>query len=91
MRISMKQIMMAAVVAATVFGGVCTPAQAADLGPGYRSGGHVRTVWRDSWRRWTWRDRCAYAGHYCLYAWDGYIYHYPYDDRPSHRRYRYRG
>lgn len=30
-----------------------------------------------------WRDRCAFAGYYRLYAWDGYVYHYPFDDRPS--------
>ena len=52
---------------------------------------HVRTAWYYS----NWRDRCAYAGFYCLYAWDGYIYSYPYDDRPSAyaysaRRHRYR-
>ena len=27
-----------------------------------------------------WRDRCAYAGYYCLYAWNGYVYHYPFHD-----------
>jgi len=45
-----------------------------------RSGAaHVRATWR----HWNWRDRCAYAGYYCLYAWDGYVYSYPFDDRPS--------
>ena len=38
---------------------------------------------------WNWRDRCAYAGYYCLYAEYGYVYHYPFDDRPvAHARYR---
>ena len=95
--VSMKRVMVAAAVAATVFGGACVSSQAADFGPGYRSdfgpgykSRHVRTMWRFS----NWRDRCAYAGYYCLYAWDGYVYHYPWDDRPSaygYRRHRYRG
>ena len=46
---------------------------------------HVRTlrVYRN------WRERCAYAGYYCLYAEYGTVYHYPFDDRPvayAHRR-----
>ena len=60
------------------------PADAADLrlGPGGR---HVRV----SHITGNWRDRCAYAGYYCLYAEYGYVYAYPFDDRPiAHSRYR---
>ena len=32
-------------------------------------------------RYWNWRDRCAWAGYYCLYAWRGYVFYYPWDDR----------
>ena len=65
----------------------CTPSQAADLGSDYRHGvRHVRTAWHYS----SWRDRCAWAGYYCLYAWDRYIYSYPWDDRPYARRHRHR-
>ena len=39
---------------------------------------------------YNWRDRCAYAGYYCLYAYDGYVYHYPFDDRASAYAYRWR-
>jgi hypothetical protein len=76
MRIS-GRLIFAAAVAAAAFAGTCVPSDAADLGPGVRR--HVRTTWHSS----NWRDRCAYAGYYCLYAWDGYVYHYPFDDRPS--------
>jgi len=85
-----NRLIVAATIATAVFGSVCVPSKAADFGPGYRSGRHAWTSWRLS----NWRDRCAYAGYYCLYAWDGYIYQYPFDDRPwawGHRRYRYRG
>jgi len=75
-----KRVIFAAAIAAAAFGSTYVPSQAADLGPGLRSGaGHVRATWR----HWNWRDRCAYAGYYCLYAWDGYVYSYPFDDRPS--------
>jgi hypothetical protein len=47
---------------------------------------HVRT----GWYGYNWRDRCAYAGYYCLYAYDGYVYHYPFDDRASAYAYRWR-
>jgi len=87
MRMSGRPIF--AAVIAVAFAGACVPSDAADLGPGVRR--HVRTAWHGS----NWRDRCAYAGYYCLYAWDGYVYHYPFDDRPtayaySARRHRYR-
>lgn len=78
--INMKRLLVAAAIAASAFGAACIPSQAADLGADYRSGTrHVRTTWYGS----NWRDRCAYAGFYCLYAWDGYVYNYPFDDRPS--------
>ena len=89
---SLKRLLFTAAIAACAFAPACIPSQAADLGADYRPGvRHVRTAWYFS----NWRDRCAYAGNYCLYAWDGYVYHYPWDDRPSayaysarrHRRY----
>jgi hypothetical protein len=77
---TMKRVIFAIAVAAALLGGASVPSQAADLGSGFRSGArHVGTAWRHG----TWRDRCAYAGYYCLYAWDGYVYSYPFDDRPS--------
>jgi len=80
MRVSyMKRLIFAAAVAAAAFS-ACAASQAAELGPGYRSGAaHVRTTGP----YWNWRDRCAWAGYYCLYAYDGYVYAYPWDDRPS--------
>ncbi len=71
------RLIFAAAVATAAFVGTCVSSDAADLGPGVRR--HVRSAWYYS----NWRDRCAYAGYYCLYAWDGYVYHYPFDDRPS--------
>jgi len=71
------RLIFAAAIAVVAFAGTCAPSDAADLGPGVRR--HVRT----SSYGWNWRDRCAYAGYYCLYAWDGYVYHYPWDDRPT--------
>jgi hypothetical protein len=89
MRITMQRSIFAVAIAAAVFAGTVS-VQAADFGPGYRYGGrHVGPSWRFS----NWRDRCAWAGYYCLYAWDGYVYHYPFDDRLSaygYRRYRHR-
>ena len=77
-RLSTKRIFAAALCAA-ILGGVSAPASAADLGvhPSWRAR-HVRV----SQAYWNWRDRCAYAGYYCLYAEYGYVYHYPFDDRP---------
>jgi hypothetical protein len=91
MRVSItKRVIFAVAIAAAAFGSACVPSQAADFGPGLRSGaGPVRATWRHS----NWRDRCAWAGYYCLYAWDGYVYSYPFDDRPyaySARRHRHR-
>jgi len=89
----MKKLIFAALISAAAVAGSSIPSAAADLGP--LDGGSVRHAHR--WHTWTsratWRDRCAYAGFYCLYAWDGYVYHYPFDDRPSalayhSRRYR---
>jgi len=87
-RRSMKRLIVAAAVGAAIVGGMPAPSHAADLGPGYRTGaGYVRTA--RPYRNW--RARCAYAGYYCLYAEYGYVYHYPFDDRPYvryRRRYR---
>ena len=72
----MKRLIFATALAAAACGGV--PSHAANLESGVRPARHVRTVWHG----WNWRDRCAWAGHYCLYAEYGYVYHYPFDDRP---------
>jgi hypothetical protein len=83
-----KRILAAALCAALL--GVSAPAGAADLGP--IRGRHVGHIWTVR-THWTWRDRCAYAGYYCLYTEYGTGYHYPFDDRPiayAHHRHRYR-
>jgi len=89
-RLTTKQRIAAAAICAAVLGGVPAASHAADLGPGYRVGAkHVRT----SRPYGNWLQRCAYAGYYCLYAEYGYVYHYPFDDRPvaySHHRRRFR-
>jgi hypothetical protein len=74
-----------ALIGAALLAALAAPSQAADLGVGPHHGKRVRTAWvqRD------WRERCAHAGYYCLYAEYGFVYHYPYDDRPiahGHRR-----
>jgi hypothetical protein len=78
----------AAALCVTVLGaavlGAAAPASAADLG--LVPGRHVRHAWV-SHGYWDWRARCAYAGYYCLYAEYGYVYHYPFDDRPIARAY----
>ena len=86
----MRKLIFAAAISAVAFAGGCIPSAAADLGPGDGLG--VRYTHRShGWTgRWTWRDRCAYAGYYCLYAWDGYVYRYPFDDRPSALAYKWR-
>ena len=89
-RFATKQRIFAAVLCAAILGGVSAPASAADLGP--VPGRHARHV-RVSQAYWDWRDRCAYAGYYCLYAEYRYVYHYPFDDRPiayTHYRHRFR-
>ena len=88
-RFSMPRLFAAALCVAIL--GTTAPASAADLGvhPSWRAR-HVRA----SQAYWNWRDRCAYAGYYCLYAEYGYVYHYPFDDRPVahayYSRHRYR-
>jgi len=83
----------AAASCAAVLGGVPAPSQAADLWttitPHARHHHYVRTTayYLD------WRQRCAYAGYYCLYAEYGYVFAYPFDDRPvayTHYRRRHR-
>ena len=86
-RLAMMQRIVAAVFCAAMFGGASAPAKAADLGtvPGWHR--HVRV----SQAYWNWRDRCAYAGYYCLYAEYRTVYHYPFDDRPiAYAHYRHR-
>ena len=89
-RLTMTQRIFTAALCAAILGGVSAPARAADLGPvpGWRTR-HVSI----SRTYWNWRDRCAYAGYYCLYAEYRYVYHYPFDDRPvayTHYRRRFR-
>jgi hypothetical protein len=75
---TMKRLIFAATICAVILGGGSAPASAAELGPPLVHGTkHVRT----SWHYWNWRDRCASAGYYCLYAWHGYVFAYPWDDR----------
>ncbi len=88
-RLILTQRILMAVLCATVLGSAA-PASAADLAPLHRW--NVRHV-RVSAAYWNWRDRCAYAGYYCLYAEYRYVYHYPFDDRPiayAHYRRRFR-
>jgi hypothetical protein len=86
-RLAVQQLTVAAALGAAIAGGVPATADAAELGPGYERGaGYGRTTW--PYRNW--RERCAYAGHYCLYAEYGYVYHYPFDDRPHSPRFRFR-
>ena len=88
-RLTMTQRIFAAVLCAAILGGVSAAANAADLAPLRGWHRHVRV----SEAYWNWRDRCAYAGYYCLYAEYGTVYHYPFDDRPiayGHYRRRHR-
>jgi hypothetical protein len=85
-RLLMPRDIVMAVLCAAILGSVSAPANAADLGlvPGSRAN-RVHVTRTD----WTWRERCAYAGYYCLYAEYGYVYAYPFDDRPiAHSHYR---
>jgi hypothetical protein len=81
----MKRLIFATALAAAAFGSA--PSYAADLEFGVRPTRHVKV-----WHGTNWRDRCAWARHYCLYAEYGYVYHYPWDDRPiafaARRHYR---
>jgi hypothetical protein len=82
-----------AALCAAMLAGVSAPSSAADIGVVPRHPvKHVRHV-KTARTHWTWRDRCAYAGYYCLYTEYGFVYHYPFDDRPiayTHYRRRYR-
>jgi hypothetical protein len=83
-RLGMKRRIFAAALCVGVLGGAAAPANAADL----RAVPRVKHV-RISHTYWNWRDRCAYAGYYCVYAEYGYVYAYPFDDRPiAHAYYR---
>jgi len=70
------RLFIAFAISTLAFTGASFTSQAADLGQGVKSGRHVRMTSAHS----NWRDRCAYAGYYCLYAWNGYVYHYPFHD-----------
>jgi hypothetical protein len=84
----MKRWMAAIAIGAAVFAGACAPSNAAELG--LDAGPRARHV-RTAPQYWDWRVRCAWSGHYCLYAEYGYVYHYPWDNRPiayTYRRHR---
>ena len=76
--LAMKRLIVATAIAAAAFGSLCAPSNAADLRTVRPHARHVGAAWRSV----DWRDRCAWAGYYCLYAEYGYVYHYPWDDRP---------
>ena len=76
---AMKRLIFATALAVVASGGMGAPSSAADLESGARP--HARHV-RTAWQGWGWRERCAWEGYYCLYAEYGYVYHYPWDDRP---------
>jgi hypothetical protein len=81
--VNINRLIFAAAIGAAVLGAASAPSRASDLAPGVN---HVRI----SARHWNWFDRCAWAGYYCLYAWRGYVYHYPFDDRANAYGYRLR-
>jgi hypothetical protein len=74
----MKRLTFTIAICVAIFSGTSIPSSATELWsvlvPNAK---HVRT----SWHHWNWRDRCAWAGYYCLYAWHGYVFHYSWDDR----------
>ena len=76
--VTMKRLMLAAAFGAAVLGAAPSNAAELSVAPGAR---HIRHV-RVAEGTWNWRDRCAYAGYYCLYAEYGFVYAYPFDDRP---------
>ena len=79
------RLAVATTVAAGYLASASLPAKAADLAL-HEWRARPAAVER---ARWTWLDRCAYAGQYCLYTEYGYVYHYPFDDRPiAQARYR---
>ena len=81
-RLALTQRILMIALGAALLGSAAAPACAADLSlaPQWHAR-HVRHAWV-SRTGWDWRDRCAYAGYYCLYAEYHYVYHYPFDDRP---------
>lgn len=88
-RLTLKQRIFTAAVCAGILGGIATPSDAADVGLVRHRTKHVWTSRIDG----NWLDRCGYAGYYCLYAEYGYVYAYPFDDRPiayAHYRRRHR-
>ena len=77
----MKRLILATLIAVAVAG--VAPLQAADLGSDRPHAKRIRTAWQG----WDWRDRCAWSGYYCLYAEYGFVYAYPWDDRPIANKY----
>ena len=81
-RLIPKRRFVATALCAAFLGGMAAPALAADLAPLSGSGvTHIKRGWHTRISG-NWRDRCAYAGYYCLYAEYGYVFSYPFDDRP---------
>ena len=83
-RLTITQRILMAALGAVLLGSAAAPASAADLAPLPRAHAHHIRALHASW---DWRDRCAYAGYYCLYAEYRYVYRYPFDDRPIARAY----
>ena len=88
--LSMRRLIFVVAVCAVSFGGLTAPSSAAELRRARVS--QTNTEFRHTQvsgakraktprRYWNWRDRCAWAGYYCLYAWHGYVFYYPWDDR----------
>lgn len=76
-RLATKNLIIAAAIGAAIVAGVPAASNAADLER--FSGGKYAGAYRGYSN---WRERCAYAGYYCLYAWRGSVYHYRWDDYP---------
>lgn len=76
-RLTTKRLIVATALCAAMLAGGLAASDAAELGrfPGAKYSGTSRAYGN-------WRERCAYAGYYCLYAWRGSVYHYRWDDYP---------
>jgi hypothetical protein len=69
-----KNLIIALAICAAIVAGVPAASSAADLR--FSGGKYAGTSWGNS----NWRERCAYAGYYRLYAWHGSVYHLRWDD-----------
>jgi len=78
-RLTMKPLILTAAICAAIVVAVPARSDAADL-EGFRGGKSIYSGTSHGYSNW--RERCAYAGYYCLYAWRGSVYHYRWDDYP---------